>query len=155
MYNMRKKNRQTSQQQAVEIFNECTYAVIATVNDDNTPYCIPISPSVIYNDYIYFHCAKSGQKLDNIKSNPKVCITCVGNICIPQNKFTVNFESCVVYGTASIVNDSEEKILALRLICQKYTPENMGNFDEAISKSLDITEICKISVDYITGKSKK
>ncbi len=47
------------------------------------------------------------------------------------------------------------KIHALRLICQRHTPANMAEFDEAIRRSLPRTAIWRIEIREITGKRKK
>ena len=51
--------------------------------------------------------------------------------------------------------DDEEKITALRGICQRHTPSNMPDFDNAIERSLPRTGVWKISIESITGKRKK
>ena len=59
-------------------------------------------------------------------------------------------------GTAAEVEDEEEKILALRALCEKLTPKNMtgDNFDRAIAKSLAVTGVWRIAMEEITGKEK-
>lgn len=147
---MRRNDRQTDEQTALKFLSVAPYAIISFSGD---AYCIPVSHAV-KNGFIYFHCAKSGAKLDRIKQNPEVCLSAV-SYCRPvPDKFTTEFSSAVVFGIAELVNDQSEKIEALRLICEKYTPENMSDFDNAIEKSLAVTEIVKIKINSITGKQK-
>ena len=40
-----------------------------------------------------------------------------------SRKFTTEFESVVVFRTANIVEDKDDKIIGLRLIGDKYLPE--------------------------------
>jgi nitroimidazol reductase NimA-like FMN-containing flavoprotein (pyridoxamine 5'-phosphate oxidase superfamily) len=153
MRNMRRKDRQTSRDFALSIVDKCLFAVMATVNDDGSPYCIPLSIARS-GEWIYFHCAREGHKTDNLRGRNRVCLSCVGDTHIPEGKFTIEYESAIVFGTAQEVSLDEEKIHALRLICQRYTPANMAAFDEAIERSLAVTAIWKIHIDEISGKQK-
>ncbi|HAN20321.1 MAG TPA: 5-nitroimidazole antibiotic resistance protein [Clostridiales bacterium] len=149
---MRRKDRQKDKDFALNVVRECEYATLATLNNDNTPYCIPISP-VLYDDVIYFHCATEGKKLDNIIKNSNVCLSCVRNIKLVPKDFITKFESAVVFGKCFIINDPDEKLFALKEICEKYAKENIAEFENAVSKWMSQTTICKIIIDEITGKA--
>lgn len=148
---MRRSDREIDSGLAIEILKNCEYATLATINPDGTPYCIPISP-VLNDNYIYFHCAHDGKKIQNIKNNNNVCISGVGNTKLVPEKFTTEFESAVAIGKCTLVSNDDEKILVLKLICEKYALSNMGEFDNAIKKSLQRTSIYKINIEEITGK---
>ena len=150
---MRRKDRELSRDLALSITDKCAYSILATVNPDGSPYCIPLSMAR-EGEWFYFHSAQAGQKVDNLRYQNRVCISCVGEIKEIPGVFSIGFESAIIHGTASEVTDQEEKIRALRLISLRYTPDNMASFDEAIKKSLDITGIWKIHIDEISGKGK-
>jgi hypothetical protein len=61
-----------------------------------------------------------------------------------------------VEGEASEVLDREEKIRALRALCEKLTPSHMtgDNFDRAMERSLARTGVWKIRICSLTGKEK-
>lgn len=155
MGEVRRKDREISKEMAYEILKNAEYAVLATINvNGDEPYCIPFSP-VLVDDTIYFHCAPEGQKLNNIRKNPNVCVTCIGNTeLIPEN-YTTAYESAVVTGIASEVEEDKEKIFALKEVCLKFAPSNMENFEKAIKASLHRTTVCKIKINSITGKAKR
>lgn len=166
MGNMRRKDREMDKSFALGIIDKAPFGTLATVNKDGTPYCIPIS-YVRYENTIYMHSAFQGTKIDNIKSNPKITMSFVGEVKVPfpnlesesstkgSSVFTTEFESAVITGTASIIEDTEEKMLGLRLICEKYTPNNMRFFDEVVRSAINITCVMKIDIESITGKRKK
>lgn len=54
-----------------------------------------------------------------------------------------------------LVEDEKEKIKAMRLICEKYTPEKMKYFDMAIKAGLKRTNVYKVEIEEITSKRKK
>jgi nitroimidazol reductase NimA-like FMN-containing flavoprotein (pyridoxamine 5'-phosphate oxidase superfamily) len=150
---MRRKDREMPRDFAEGIIDKCRFAVMATVDPDGTPYCVPLSMAR-EEEWLYFHCARVGRKIDNLKRQNRVCISFVGNLSLPPDHFTVAYESAAVFGTAEEVTEREERIRALRLICERYTPANMAAFDEEIRKALDATAVWKIHIDEISGKQR-
>lgn len=151
---MRRKDREQSREFAFQVLATCEYATIAMVDDDGNPYCIPIT---IANDeeYVYFHSAMAGTKVDVLRQNPRVCISCVGFTERQLDRFTTRYESAIVKGVAYEVLDDSEKVRALRLLCMRHIPTNMSDFDNAIDRSLARTAVFKVSIEEITGKAKK
>ena len=82
---------------------------------------VPLS-FVYKDDTIYFHCAVAGQQLDNIANNSKVslCVVVITNA-LPD-KFVTEYESAVVFGSASEVHDAERQ-KALEWLLEKYCSE--------------------------------
>ena len=151
---MRRKDREKDSAFAYALFKDCEYATLATMNEDFTPYCIPVSPVVI-DGSIFFHCAKEGQKLDNIRRNSDVCISCVSSVKPVPEKFTTEYCSAVAFGKCEEINDRDEKIDVLKVICEKYAYSNMGGFEKEIAESLGKTCVCKIKITSITGKENR
>lgn len=150
-YEMRRKDRQMSREFALDVTDRCEYAIISMTDSDKAPYCIPLS-IVRDGDFIYFHCAAQGRKVDILRKNPAVCICCVGDTVRQEDKFTTKYQSAVIFGRAKEVVSDEEKIHALRLLCQRHAPSNMKNFDVTIEKSLKITCVWKVKIEEISGK---
>lgn len=140
-----------SREFAEAVIDTCVFAVLGTVNEDGTPYCIPLSIARD-GEWIYFHGAKEGRKTDNLKHNNQVCISCVGHTHVPDGKFTIEYESAVVFGSAEEVLEEDEKIRGLRFISQRYTPHAMAAFDAAISRQIGVTAVWKVHIDEVTGK---
>lgn len=149
---MRRSDRERDRQFALDVIDRCEYGVTAFVTE-GSPYCIPLS-LVRVGEELYFHCALEGYKLDLLRKNPKVCISFVGSNVAATDAFTTYFQSAVVEGTAYEVTQREERIEALRALCRKLTPMNMGDFDNAIARSLSRTGVWGIHIDRITGKEK-
>ena len=49
----------------------------------------------------------------------------------------------------------KEKIFGLKLLCKKYTPNNMEFFDDTVKIVLKITSIIRIDIEDASGKRKK
>lgn len=166
MQEMRRKDREMDKDFANSIIDKVEFGSLAMVNIDGTPYSIPIS-FIRKDNMIYIHSALKGTKIEIIKNNPEVSMSFVGDINIPypsaessigidpSEVFTTEFESAIIFGTANIVEDINEKILALRLLCEKYTPNNMGLFDDAIKEAIGFTCVIRIDIRNIFGKRKK
>ncbi|MDE6352872.1 MAG: pyridoxamine 5'-phosphate oxidase family protein [Muribaculaceae bacterium] len=156
---MRKASRQQSTQFTFEVFDKAPYITVSMVRPDGTPYGVPLSVVRRDETTFYFHCADEGDKIDSILTNPTVSLSAVSK-CSPhyeeeKNNFTEYYNSAIAIGTASIVNDNNEKIEALRLICKRFLPAYMNHFDEAIKRSLDRTTIVRITLsEPPVGKSK-
>jgi nitroimidazol reductase NimA-like FMN-containing flavoprotein (pyridoxamine 5'-phosphate oxidase superfamily) len=151
---MRRKDREMPREFAERVIDKCRYGVLATVNPDGSPYCVPLSPAR-EGEWIYFHCAHEGHKIDNLKNEARVCLSCVGETRIPPGKFTIEYESAVVFGSAVEVLEDAEKIHALHLICERYTPGNMAAFDDTVRKDPELADIWKIRIETITGKQNR
>lgn len=154
MRNMRRTDREKSREFALAVADKCSYATLATVNDDGTPYCIPLSMAR-EGEWLYFHSALEGHKIDNIKKRSRVCVSCVGDIKVIPGDFGLEYESAVIFGTASEVTGKEDKLNALALISRRYTPDDMPAFGEEVRRSFDRTGVWKIHIDEISGKGRK
>jgi len=174
MNQMRRKDREMDKDFAYAVIDKAEFGTLATINEDGNPYCIPISIAR-KDDKIYLHSAKLGTKIENIMRNPKVCMSFVGDVHVPvelndekapmaseenihktlETRFTTEFESAVVFGTIIIVDDKNEKIEGLKLITEKYCPNDMPYFEAAINKSYNVTYVLRIDIEHITGKRKK
>jgi nitroimidazol reductase NimA-like FMN-containing flavoprotein (pyridoxamine 5'-phosphate oxidase superfamily) len=151
-YEMRRKDRQIEKDEALAVVDKALYGTVSFAGDE--PYCVSLS-LVRDGEWLYFHCAHAGRKTDRLRANPQVCASFVGSLFLPPDDFTLVYESAVVFGTAEEVLDDDEKIAALRLICQRFTPAHMAAFEGAIARQLGATAIWKIHIDEISGKRRK
>ena len=151
---MRRKDRELSRDEALAVIDKCQYAVMATVNPDGSPYCLPLSIAR-EGESIFFHSAKEGHKIDNIRKNNSVCLTCAGDVETVPGEFALFYESAIVNGTAHEITEREEMIHALKVISQRHTPDVMAMFDSEIKKDLGRTAVWKISINNISGKGRR
>ena len=154
MREMRRKERQITEEEAWAVVDKCEYAFLAMTAEDGTPYGLPVTV-VREGRNIYFHSALEGRKVECLRRQPRVCMTCVGDTAIQQDRFTTLYESAVAFGTAAEVTEDGEKVEALRMLCLRHTPDNMADFDRAVNASLARTGIWKITVEELTGKAKR
>ena len=125
---MRRVDRQMDEAFALDVMDRCEFAVLSMVGEEGTPYSVPLS--IAREDkHLYFHCALQGKKSDILRHNPAVCVVCVSGVKPAPMEFSTEYESAIATGRAVEVTGEEEKIHALRLICQRYAAENMAAFN--------------------------
>ena len=155
---MRRKDRARGLEFSLPLIDRCSHGVMALTTNEDTPYCLPLS-FVRVDNALYFHCAHQGKKIELMRAHPRVCVTFVGGdspAYLDKGEYTTFFQSVIVTGTVHEVTDDEEKILALRALCQKLTPQAMDGdkFQNAISRSLAATGVWRVDLDEISGKEK-
>ncbi len=151
---MRRKDREMPASFGLELADKCLYGIVALTDENGLPYAVALS-LVRSGRSLYFHCAMEGKKTDSLRKNPRVCVSFVSGVETVEEKFTTRFQSAIMRGTAAEVCEKEEKIRALRLLCEKLAPENMDSFDGAIERSLQRTAVWRIDIEEITAKEKK
>ncbi len=150
---MRRKDKQLSMEESIEILKNNEVGVLSTINENGYPYGVPLN-YVYFNNSIYFHCAKEGQKLDNINNNEKVsfCVFC--DVKLLPDKFDTIYKSVILFGKSKEVNETEKEIALLELI-KKYSSKFIEQGKKYVEKSKDTTKVYKISIENITGKAQK
>jgi len=67
---MRRIDRMLSIEESKDILKNCEYGVLSSISDNGYPYGVPLS-YVYFDDAIYFHSAREGHKIENIKNRKK------------------------------------------------------------------------------------
>ncbi|WP_438590906.1 pyridoxamine 5'-phosphate oxidase family protein, partial [Faecalibaculum rodentium] len=70
MFREMRRKKQALDRTEIDRMHYGTNGVLALSGDEEYPYAVPIS-YVQDGDVLYFHCARSGHKLDLIRQNPK------------------------------------------------------------------------------------
>jgi hypothetical protein len=119
----------------------------------NEPYVIPLN-FVYDNGKIYFHSAKVGRKLENLKSNPKVCFEVDQLIGIKEGEIGCDFgcyyKSVITFGEARIVDSESQKVRILEKLVSKYALKNIKPGFE--NKQLERVVAVEIRVENMSGK---
>lgn len=150
---VRRKDRSLEEKDAIEVLKNGEYGILSMVGENDYGYGVPLS-YVYLENAIYFHCAREGQKLDSIEKNNKVSFSVVGRTKLLPEKFSTEYESTIIFGKATEVND-EEKERALLAIIEKYSPEYIESGMEYIKRAADRTRVIKVSIENICGKARK
>lgn len=150
---MRRKDRELSYEEGLKIIDKCEYATLS-VNDGDVPYSVPLSVCRSGAD-VFFHSADAGRKTELFTDGTPVRMVFVGDVEAQKNAFTTAYESAIAVGKIYAVRGDEEKISALRLLSEKYCPENMAAFDKSIERSLSRTNVYRVHMESVTAKAKR
>lgn len=148
---MRRTKQEVSREECVRILTDEKRAVLSVNGDDGYPYGVPVN--FWYDaeaDRIYFHCAKSGHKLDAMTANDKVCFT-VWNSGYQKEDWSYYVTSVIVFGRARVMTDETEMREKIRKFGMKYYP-SAEEVDEEIRKDFARVNFIEISIDHMTGK---
>ncbi len=150
----RREREVTDINEIIRILDESKIAHIGLVDGDE-PYVVPMNYGYVMNDgklTIYLHGAKRGRKLDLIRNNPKVFFEAECDL-VPFEgdvacRYGLAYSSIMGKGTAEIIEDVEEKKLALSLLMKTQTGKDF-DFEE---KMTTIVSIIRIDVSEYTAK---
>jgi nitroimidazol reductase NimA-like FMN-containing flavoprotein (pyridoxamine 5'-phosphate oxidase superfamily) len=121
-----------------------------------------LNPSTFWfdetNHRIIFHSNLAGRVRSNLERNPKVCLEAseLGKL-LPSNvalEFSLQFRSVIVFGTARIIEDLDEKRVALYGLIAKYFPQLTAGreYREITDKELRATSVYAIAIEAWSGK---
>ena len=168
---MRRKDRELSQDEALEIIDNCEYSVISCVDDEGEIFSVPISP-VRDADAIYIHGAPAGTKAKLFQNGRAVTAVFVSYNRVPTPSdeefrsiandaetlglkvYTTEYRSAIAVCEANEVLDDERKIYALRVLCEKYTPNYMSRVEFASKASLKHTNVYELKIKSLSAKAK-
>ena len=152
MIEMRRKKQSLSKEECIDVLEKGTSGVLALCGNQMEPYALPIS-YVYENQKIYFHCAKSGYKLDLIQENNQVSFCVIDQDVIVPEKYTTYFKSVIVFGNIRMLEDDKEKQHAIETLAIKYSPdESIQSRQEEIEKYWKTLCLLELDIKEMTGK---
>ena len=149
----RKPEKTLSESEMKEILTTAEYGVLSTVGEDGYPYGIPVN-FVYDGKNLYFHGAKEGHKVDNLRFSNIVAFTVVVDTQVLPKEFNTKFRSVIVFGKAMIATD-EERSKVFELILEKYAQTNIENGHKYVAHSGHEADIYKIQIEHASAKGKK
>ena len=147
---MRRYKQQLSQEKCEELLQTMPRGVLALLGDDGYPYTVPMD--FVYADgKIYFHCARTGHKIDAIQNYDKASFCVMDEGFRREGEWALNISSVIVFGRIRIVEEHEKVMHYVRLLGLKYHPDA-----ESVEKELQKTEnrVCclELEPEHMTGK---
>ncbi len=138
----------------IGLLNTCHVGRLGTIGKDGYPMAKPLN-FAYHEGKIYFHTAKEGEKIEDIKRDNRVCFEV--DLPIAYVKGNENpcraeylYRSVIIKGRAYIVEDRNECIFALKCLMKKYQPE--GDYGEFLEEKLGITGVVRIDIEELVGK---
>lgn len=138
----------------VELLSTSLVGRLGTSGQDGYPRIKPLN-FVYLAGRIYFHSAREGEKMEDIKRDSRVCfeidlpITYVKSTGIPC-KADYLYRSVMIKGRTRIVSEREERLRALEGLMEKYQPQ--GDYGAFPEDKLALTAVVRIDIEEMTGK---
>ena len=148
---MRRKKQQLSPEICEDILTRGTSGVLALLGDDDYPYAVPIS--YVYDGAkLYFHCAKSGHKLDAIRKSSKASFCVIGQDQVVAEKYTTLFRSVIAFGQVRVLEDDGEKRAALEALGERFNPGQPESLEKVIAATWNSVCVLELEIEHLTGK---
>lgn len=148
---MRRIKQQLPEAEALEILKTGKTAVLAVLGDEGYPYTVPVNYVLADNGKIYFHCARSGHKLDALRRCDKVSLCVVAQDDVIASALETHFRSVIAFGRARILADDAERFRAAEIFGLKYCPDKAA-VDREIRREWDALCVVEITIEHLTGK---
>lgn len=138
----------------IDVLNRCHVGCLGTIGKNGYPMVKPLN--FAYHDgNIYFHTAKEGEKIEDIKRDNRVCFEVDLPIAYLKAKnqpceADYLYRSVIIKGRAYIIEDKDEKLFGLKCLMQKYQP--LGGYGDYLEEKLKITGIVRIDIEEMVGK---
>ena len=149
---MRRKNQALSQEAIKDILRRGTSGVLALSGDDDYPYAVPLS-YVYDSGRLYFHCARSGHKIDALQKSAKASFCVIDKDLVVPEEYTTYFRSVIAFGQIRVIKADDEKRTAIEKLAHKYAPtDTAAHREEAINREWKPLCVLEMSIEHITGK---
>ncbi len=151
----------SDQEEIEELLTRCRVGRLATIGQDGYPYITPLN-YVYWQGAIYFHCARKGEKLDNIDLDDRVCFEVDLPLAYLDTRFdreaspcsvTQFYKSVVIRGRAERVSKQREKVGALNALMASH--EGVKSFHSITEETaaVDRCTVVAIRIDTLSTKS--
>jgi nitroimidazol reductase NimA-like FMN-containing flavoprotein (pyridoxamine 5'-phosphate oxidase superfamily) len=122
---------------------------------DGQPFVIPTSYGRS-GDKLYIHGSAASRMLRSLSGGVKVCVTVtlVDGLVLARSAFnhSMNYRSVVVLGTATPLENSEEKIAALRVISEQVIRGRWEEVRQPSEQELKATSVLSLPLEEASAK---
>ncbi len=121
---------------------------------DGAPY---VTPTLHWreDDHVYWHGSAASRFLRAAENMP-VCLTCsiIDGYVLARSAFnhSVNYRSAMVFGTARLVDDLEEKTDALRRLIEDLFPGRWDGLRPMTKQEIKATSVMRMKIDEASAK---
>jgi len=148
---LRRKEKEITDIREIESIIRKSQVCRLALADKGLPYVVPLCFGYD-NKILYFHSAKEGQKIETLRRNQQVCFEFDIDARVRPGKaacnWTIAYKSVIGCGTASFIEDVEEKQKALDIIMRQYSEGDFEYSDKSLAKML----VIKVDISRMTGK---
>ena len=149
---MRRARQALSPEECHTLLEQERRGVLSVIGDDGYPYGMPLNHSFDSKEgKLYFHCAKSGHKIDAIRKNDKVSYCVHDQGFQKDGEWAYNVRSVIVFGRMKEIEDLDRKKAICKKIAQKFT-QDASYISKELDKHLPSVNCLELSIEHMTGK---
>ena len=155
---MRRKDREITDRAIISGMLDMAEILHIAVKNEPYPYVVPVNFGYEWVDdelLFYFHCAKTGLKLDLLRRDPHVCVNAADFISYadkPYRGHLHDYRSVTAFGLASELSPESDGFLHAHEKLLEHNHRRMQPDDIPVMEKLAIWEIrCKAG--DVTGKA--
>ena len=151
----RHPERGTHEREAInQILDEGFVCHVGFVSDGQ-PYVIPTGYARV-GDQLYIHGSAASRMLRNLEKGIQMCVTVtlLDGLVLARAAFShsMNYRSVVVLGKASLVEDREEKMAALKAVTEQIVPGRWAEARWPTEQELKATSVLKLPLTEASAK---
>jgi len=150
---MRRRDRELPEAEAYAILARGGDGVLATWGEDGYPYAVPMN-HVFVDGVVYLHSATLGHKLENLEHCDLVSYCVVTERTVLPAELSTQYESAIVFGRATRVEEPVEKRRGLMALLHRFAPDHMENGLAELERDFGITAVLRIDIHRISGKAR-
>lgn len=149
---MRRIKQQITEDECIRILKENPRGVLSMIGDNGYPYGIPLNHYYSEDDgVLYFHCAKTGHKLDAIKTCDKVSFCVYDKGYRKEGEWALNINSVVIFGRMKLATDEEKTREICINLARKFTDDE-EYLEKELKYSFPNVQCLELIPEHITGK---
>jgi nitroimidazol reductase NimA-like FMN-containing flavoprotein (pyridoxamine 5'-phosphate oxidase superfamily) len=122
---------------------------------DGQPFVIPTSYGRS-DACLYIHGSAASRMLRQMKEAVPVCITVtlLDGLVLARSVFnhSMNYRSVVILGNATLVDDPEEKLTALRILSEHILPGRWADSRQPNQRELKATSVLRVPIEEFSAK---
>ncbi|MGA8430427.1 MAG: pyridoxamine 5'-phosphate oxidase family protein [Candidatus Sulfotelmatobacter sp.] len=122
---------------------------------DGQPFVIPTSYGR-KGESLYIHGSAASRMLRQMKDGVPVCITVtlLDGLVLARSVFnhSMNYRSVVIFGKATLVDDTAEKLEALRLLSEHIIPGRWDDARQPNERELKATSVLRVPIEEFSAK---
>ena len=122
---------------------------------DGQPFVIPTSYGR-HGDSLYIHGSAASRMLRQMKNGITICITVtlLDGLVLARSVFnhSMNYRSVVILGKATLVDDPQEKLAALRILSEHILPGRWDDSRQPNDRELKQTSVLRVPIDEFSAK---
>lgn len=147
-----RKNKEITRDECVDILTKETRGVLSVIGDGGYPYGMPMNHFYNADDgCIYFHCGRSGHRLDSLKRYEKASFCVFEQGTRSEGEWAYNVRSVIVFGKVELIDNMKDIVDISARLSRKFTKD-----EEYISNEIKLyaekTLILKLIPEHICGK---